>query len=171
MIDDETGKASTRDFLDDYFSSPIRTLCQSIKDPERLFISCHDISEAYNVLCCRIRSRKDDIARLKPPIFLSVFKDNSSLLVQLMSRDIRGVLVNPSGSALRDEEFSMNQSYYMDFPLNEEDFQNSTNHMLCQYALRLLSDIFLHPSLYTSFSRSYTLHLHHMSFYANDVFS
>lgn len=146
---------SRRNFLDNYFSSPIQSLCESIKDPERQSISSHDVVEAYNVLCCRIRSRKDDIAGLHPPAFLSIFKDNSTLLVQRMSRDIRGVVTNPFGSGLRHEELSMNQSYDVDCS-PDENLPDATNHMLCQYALRLLSDIFIHPSLYSTLSRSCT---------------
>jgi len=126
-----------------YFSSPIRTLCESIKDSERQFqfISSHV---------------KDDIAGLHPPAFLSIFKDNSTLLVQRMSRDLRGVVANPFGSRLRYEELSMNQSYDLDCSPDEENLLDATNHTLCQYALRLLSDIFIHPSLYSTLSRSCT---------------
>ena len=150
---------SIHNFLDNYFSSPIRTLCESIKDSERQFqsISSHDVVEAYNVLCCRIRSRKDDVAGLHSPAFLSIFKDNSTLLVQRMSRDIRGVVANPFGSRLRHEELSMNQSYDLDCSPDEENLLDATNHTLCQYVLRLLSDIFIHPSLYSTLSRSCTL--------------
>jgi len=134
--------------LANYFASPLRTLCESAKDPEQDFISDHDIAEAYNHLCGRIRARKSDISKMKSPGSMC---GDVQLLVLCISRDIRRVLPNPFESFPRQGEQPV-QSYDTD-PINEENMPPAMNHMLCQSALRLMSDLFMYPTLYSMFSR------------------
>ena len=137
--------------LSDYFASPIRTLCESVKDSEQNFISDHDIVEAYNVICWRIRSRKSDIPKMKIEGLFSNFEDDVPLLVQCISRDILRVLPNPFESVPHRGQ-SVYQSYNTDNATSEDDLA-ATDHTLCQNALRLMSDLFMFPSLYSMFSR------------------
>jgi hypothetical protein len=141
-----------KESLANYFASPIRTLCESVKDPEQDFISDHDIAEAYNLLCGRIRSRKSDISIMKVPESMYNFDKDLPLLVLCISRDIHRVLPNPFESFPRRGEQSINQSYDTD-PINEENMPPAMDHMLCQCALRLMSDLFMYPTLYSMFSR------------------
>ena len=137
-----------KESLATYLASPIRTLCESVNDPEQDFISDHDIAEAYNLLCGRIRSRKSDISIMKTP--RSMCKD-LPLLVLCISRDIHRVLPNPFESFSRRGEQPVNQFYDTD-PINEENMPPAMDHMLCQSALRFMSDLFMFPTLYSMFS-------------------
>ena len=146
-----TGKTSATHDLNSYLCSPIRTLCESLNDPEHLYVSNHDIVEAYNVLCLRIRSRKNDILRPQEPGFLSIFEDNSALIEQCISRDVRRVLYTPLDSQQHHSSASFNSSYESDF--SEAVLPDVVENMLCQYAIRLMSDLFMFPALYSKFSR------------------
>ena len=148
-----SGKTSATHDLNSYLSSPIRTLCESLNDPEHLYISNHDIVEAYNVLCLRIRSRKDDISRPPETGSLSIFEESSALIEQCISRDIRRVLYTPLDSQRHRSSASFNFSYESDFP--EAVLPDVVENMLCQYAIRLISDLFMFPFLYSKFSRSF----------------
>jgi len=139
------------DSLANYFASPMRTLCESVKDPEQDFISDHDIAEAYNHICGRIRFQKSDISNMET--LGSICKD-VPLLVLCISRDIRRVLPNPFESFPRQGQHPA-QSYDTDL-INEENMPPAMNHMLCQSALRLMSDLFMYPTLYSMFSREWT---------------
>jgi len=146
-----TGKTSATHDLNSYLGSPIRTLCESLNDPEHLYTSNHDIVEAYNVLCLRIRSRKSDISRPQEPGFLSIFEENSALIEQCISRDVRRVLYTPLDSQQHHSSASFNSSYESDF--SEAVLPDVVENMLCQYAIRLMSDLFMFPALYSKFSR------------------
>lgn len=135
--------------LADYLSSPIRTLCESVEDVEQDFISDHDVVEAYNVLCARIRSRKADLSKATAPVSLSDFQKDVPLLVLCISRDIQRVLPNPFESTPHRSE----QSYDINHPI--DNMPPTMDHMLCQCAIRLMSDLFMYPFLYSMFSRGY----------------
>jgi hypothetical protein len=138
--------------LADFLASPIRTLCESINDPQQDFISDIDIVEAYSVLCARIRSRRGDVADTKTREALSGLEGDLPFLVLCISRDVQRVLPNPFDSAPRHRQ-SVSQSYDADRSVYGDDRPPAIDHMLCQNALRLMSDLFLYPALYSMFSR------------------
>ncbi|KAF8968954.1 hypothetical protein BDZ97DRAFT_1915653 [Flammula alnicola] len=136
-----------------YFSSPIRTLSESIKDPGQRCMSTHDLVEAYNVLSTRMRSLIHDIISTDEPLpFLSTFKDQSSDIAQCLSRDIQRLLPSIFDSQPHQHSF-MDQSYYSEVSMDDDDFQTIADNMtLCQYALRFASDIFVFPVVYSNFT-------------------
>jgi hypothetical protein len=138
--------------LADFLASPIRTLCESINDPQQDFISDIDIVEAYSVLCARIRSRRGDVADTKTREALSGLEADLPFFVLCISRDVQRVLPNPFDSAPRHRQ-SVSQSYDADRSVYGDDRPPAIDHMLCQNALRLMSDLFLYPALYSMFSR------------------
>ena len=149
-----TGKTSATHDWNSYLCLPIRTLCESLNDPEHLYVSNHDIVEACNVLCLRIRSRKNDISRPQEPSFLSIFEESSALMEQCISRDVRRVLYTSLDSQQHRSSASFNLSYESDFS-EAVGLPDVVENMLCQYAIRLMSDLFMFPALYSKFSRSF----------------
>jgi len=133
-------------------ASSIRTLIHSLNDPGQHCISNHDLIEAYNVLSCRLRSQINDIFSSKPPqSLLTAFGQHSLCLTECLSRDIRRVLPNPfTSQSPLDHSFGL--SFLSDSP-NEEDLESAMdNATLCHYALRLVSDVFTFPALFSTFS-------------------
>jgi hypothetical protein len=136
-----------------YFQDPVRTLVCSIeaRDEGHGPVALYDIAEAYNILSLRIRSSAETIG-LKKLSFpaLGPLKENGSLLVQVMQRDICRALVErpPIPSHAASVEF---QSYNE----NRDAIENcimAQSILLCHYALRLLAEVFRFSTLYTVFS-------------------
>lgn len=133
-----------------YFSSPIRTLTLSIKDPGHECISIHDLVEAYNVLSTRIRSLNRQLDEASP--FMSVFKERSSDIAYCLGRDIRRILPNPFKEQSYQHSF-VGHSYFTDDSSDDEEVQLLTeNDLLCQYALRFASDLFTFRAMHSYFA-------------------
>jgi len=131
-----------------YFASPIQTLTESIKDPRQDWITTHDLVEAYNVLSTRIRSQIHDILRVDKPLpQLAIFKEQSSQIVECISRDLERLLPSPF------ESQHGGRSYYSDRSLSDDDLYVAINHAtLCHHALRFMTDIFTFQFLYSNFT-------------------
>lgn len=133
-----------------YFASPIRTLKESLKDPGTHNISIHDLVEAYNGLSTKLRDRIDNV-KVTPSIF-TIIKDESELLSDCLVRDIGRVLPNPFASQHYNDSLG-NISFYSEEVSNDGEIQIMTdNNLLCQYALRFVSDIFTFPSVHCNFT-------------------
>ena len=137
-----------------YFDSPIRTLCESINDPGGLFISVHDLMEAYSVLSTRLRVIFNEATcTTLPTPCLAGFHEFSSDITQCISRDIQRPLPSPFDS---QQDFSSYLDY--DAATDLEELQLTMDNIsLCHYALRIASDIFTFSTLYSIFpgKRSY----------------
>ncbi|KIM35907.1 hypothetical protein M413DRAFT_449530 [Hebeloma cylindrosporum] len=133
-----------------YFSSPLRTLTLSIKDPGHECISIHDLAEAYNVLSTRIRSLNGQLDEASPSV--SVFKERSSDIAYCLGRDIRCILPNPFKEQSYQHSF-VGHSYFTDDSSDDEETQLLTeNDLLCQYALRFTSDLFTFRAIHSYFA-------------------
>jgi len=133
-----------------YFSSPIRTLTLSIKDPGHECISIHDLVEAYNVLSTRIRSLNRQLDEASP--FMSVFKERSSDIAYCLGRDIRRILPNPFKEQSYQHSF-VGHSYFTDDSSDDEEIQLLTeNDLLCQHAIRFASDLFTFRPIHSYFA-------------------
>lgn len=133
-----------------YFSSPIRTLTLSIKDPGHECISIHDLVEAYNVLSTRIRSLNRQLDEASP--LMSVFKERSSDITYCLGRDIRRILPNPFKEQSFQHSF-VGHSYFTDDSSDDEEIQLLTeNDLLCQHALRFASDLFTFRATHSYFA-------------------
>jgi len=133
-----------------YFSSPIRTLTLSIKDPGHECISIHDLAEAYNVLSTRIRSLNRPLDEASS--FMSVFKERSSDIAYCLGRDIRRILPDPFKEQSYQHSF-VGHSYFTDDSSDDEDLRLLTeNDLLCQYALRFAADLFTFRLLHSYFA-------------------
>ncbi|KDR82379.1 hypothetical protein GALMADRAFT_237661 [Galerina marginata CBS 339.88] len=135
-----------------YFTSAIRTLKASTSHPAQECISIHDLVEAYNTLSNKIRMEINFITSDEPPLFLAIFKEESSHIVGCLARDIRRVLPNSFDSQPQPHSFA-DLSYFSETAPNEDDLRTiRENNTLCQYALRFVSDIFTFPALYSNFT-------------------
>lgn len=133
-----------------YFSSPIRTLTLSIKDPGHECISIHDLVEAYNVLSTRIRTLNLQLDEAPP--FASVFKERSSDIAYCLGRDIRRILPDPFKEQSYQHSF-VGHSYFTNDSSDDEEIQLLTeNDLLCQYALRFASDLFNLRAIHSCFA-------------------
>lgn len=136
-----------------YFASPIRILKESLKDPDTHNISTHDVVEAYNSLSTKLRDRIHDISSIDvTPSFMTIFKEESQLLSDCLMRDIGQVLPNPFASQQYNDSLA-NLSFYSEETPNDDDIQTLTeNNLLCQFALRFVSDIFTFPNMHCNFT-------------------
>ncbi|KJA24353.1 hypothetical protein HYPSUDRAFT_200581 [Hypholoma sublateritium FD-334 SS-4] len=135
-----------------YLDSPIRTLCESVKDPGALFISIHDLMEAYNILSTRIRTilNQDTCITGLPIPSLAGIAEFSSEIMHCISRDIQRTLPSPFDSQPQQDSSSY---VYYDASPDLGDIQMTTDNIsLCHYALRFASDIFAFSMLYSIFS-------------------
>lgn len=134
-----------------YLDSPIRTLCESIKDPGALRISIHDLMEAYAVLSTRIRIilNQDTCTTGLPIHSLAGLAEFSLEIMNCISRDIQRPLPSPFDS--QPQQNSSSYLYY-DAATDLEDIQITMDNIsLCHYALRFASDIFAFSMLYSIF--------------------
>lgn len=129
------------------FVSPLRTLSESLQDPEGLYITARDIEEAYSVLSRRIRAAEPVLSGPQSGTITSVFKQYASILDQCISREIRRVAPNPFESQPRH---GLEDSFYVD-STEEDPYDAMTHHSLCLRALDLLTALFMHHALYSVF--------------------
>lgn len=141
------------DISGSYFVSPLRTLSESLEDPEQQYISAYDIIEAYNVLFLRLRSQQDVLTTNQSLSFIPTFKEYSLCLEKCIFRDIRHCLPNLYDSQPQEEVGSVSISYDINaMQQEEENDDHFRNHTLCCSALRLISKLFMYRSLYSVFS-------------------
>lgn len=143
-----TAESTQLSMSETYFTSPIQTLCESIKDLGQDWITTHDLVEAYNVLSARIRSQIHHILIVNEPLPpLAIFKVQSSQIAECISRDLERLLPSPFESPLPG------RSYFSDSSLSGDELHIATNNAtLCHYALRFMTDIFTFQSLYSNFT-------------------
>ena len=142
-----------------YFKSPIETLLESTEVDGSDHISQHDLLEAYNTLQTRIRSQIQAICQSDPDsLAWNAVKLCSSQILQVLRRDIRRALVIPP-SALKKS--SLEGSLASSHPeITVDDVKNAADSSLvCHQSLRLLSDLFRFPPLYSIFSSMQVLNL------------
>ncbi|CAA7269069.1 unnamed protein product [Cyclocybe aegerita] len=135
------------------FASPLKALSESLNDPDELCISIHDLIEAYNVLCNRLRSQANDIfSTTEPHPCLFAFAERSSDIMDCLARDLRRVLPSP----FETQSFgggSFKNWHYPEITFSEEDLElASDNATLCYHALRFVSSIVTFTPLYNTFS-------------------
>ncbi|KAH9480199.1 hypothetical protein JR316_0006797 [Psilocybe cubensis] len=134
-----------------YFASPIRTLKESLKEPGTHDVSTHDLVEAYNSLATKLRDRFDEIS--VTPSVLTVIQNEAEVLSDCLVRDIGRVLPNPFASQHYNHSLG-NISVYTEQEADDDDELEFTtdNNLLCQYALRFVSDIFTFPNMHCNFT-------------------
>ncbi|KAG6842793.1 hypothetical protein H0H93_003382, partial [Arthromyces matolae] len=87
----------------------------------------------------------------RPPPPLTLLKEHNTLLARALKRDIRRAFIDPSHNLKKS--ISLYDSYASDISMPDEDVQHAVDiSILCHYSLRVLSDIFAFPVLYTLFS-------------------
>ncbi|KAG6829469.1 hypothetical protein H0H92_004431 [Tricholoma furcatifolium] len=137
-----------------YLSSPLDTILASLDDYNWDYISCHDITEAYNILSARMRS----IAHLlcsdgSFPAF-NPLKEHANSLARALKRDIRRALIKPS-STLYETPALYYDSYASEISLTDFDIQHALDvSTLCHHSLYVLSAIFTMENLHVLFSRT-----------------
>ncbi|TFK39035.1 hypothetical protein BDQ12DRAFT_682901 [Crucibulum laeve] len=131
--------------LPNCFQSPIETLLESLDDIDLENVLLHDIAESYNALSHRIRAQASDLCLPNQHYhILDLLKEHSTQIYKCLKRDIRRAFMEP----LPDKD-----SFYFDNSISEETLKASLDSaMLCHHALRILSNIFVFPSLYSLFS-------------------
>ncbi|KAF9555330.1 hypothetical protein CPC08DRAFT_766031 [Agrocybe pediades] len=145
----ETAEAPTVQISATYLSSAVHTLTESLKDPEHLRISIHDLIEAYNQLSRKIRTVASTISSGNDtPSFIKVFREYSAPLTECVARDICQMVPDPFES---HHSFDIFPGYPQS--LDEDNAENAIDsNTLCQYALRFVSDMFSFPAIYSNFS-------------------
>ena len=156
MDDTEDGPAllgKVHMILSSCFSSPIRTLKESIPDHEHDCITIHDLIEAYNALSNAIRGQLHQISSSgRSSSLLVPFKTNSCEIIDCLIRDIRRILPNPFDSP-RQPHSVTDLSFGYEISLTEEEYQTMVDDTtLCQYALRFACDILTVPAVYANFT-------------------
>ncbi|KAG5351604.1 hypothetical protein C0989_005611 [Termitomyces sp. Mn162] len=145
-----------------YFLSPLETILESLDDYDWEYISCHDITEAYNVLSMRIRAIAPSIVHIEQPSpALISLKEHAIPLAQALKRDIRRALSNPSHNLKLSTAC---ESWLSDISMTDHDIQHTIDlSTLCHFSLRVLSDIFAFRVLYLLFPGMETFGCHKSS--------
>ncbi|KAI0322413.1 hypothetical protein OF83DRAFT_1289426 [Amylostereum chailletii] len=142
--------------LDDptYLRSPIETIAFSVYQASNTVLSPHDVTDAYATLAFRIRSSIiPHMSEAHTSPALQSLKDEKSRIIKALQRDMQQAwwlpLFQPSqglslglsndGSALSPEE---EKKHTLDM------------YMLCQYALKIVADIFNFGALHALFSHN-----------------
>lgn len=121
-----------------YFTSPLKTILESVNDPQNEFITLHDLAEAYATVSRRIRFLASEILENGPelPAF-EPFKTDNVLLSICLTRDVGRCLLNPLTI------FSQPQSTSDDGSIIEEGTERAQGYAtLSHHALVFLSDVF-----------------------------
>lgn len=136
---------------DTFFVSPLETLLGSLENPDD-DITVHDIIDAYSLFSSRLRSQIRTFLRggEENSTPFTPIRDASSQLMQVLRRDVRRVLIDPSYEYARltscDESYSMSQSIDRRWLQFAKDLA-----LLSHSALRLVSEIFAFPSFLSLF--------------------
>lgn len=139
-----------------YLLSPLETILESLDDYDSEYITCHDITEAYNVLSTRISEIAPSIVCAEEPLpALIPLKEQAISLARALKRDIRRSLVNPTHTY---KSSSLFESYSSEILMTDHDVQHTIDlSTLCHFSLRVLSDIFTFRALYLLFPGVYIL--------------
>ena len=135
-----------------FLKSPIETLLESTEIDSLDHLSQHDLLEAYNTLQTRIRFQIQVICESDQDLLAwNVVKLYSSQVLQVLRRDIRRALGGPSSprksSSLGGSILSNN------IEMTADEIKVATDlSLVCHQSLRLLSDLFRFPALYSIFS-------------------
>ncbi|KAG6889883.1 hypothetical protein C0995_013858 [Termitomyces sp. Mi166 len=106
-----------------YLLSPLETILESLDDYDWEYVSCHDITEAYNVLSTRIRAIAPSIVHVERPLpALFPLKEHSTSLARALKRDIRRALVDPSHSRKLS---ALYESYSSEVFISDHDIQHT----------------------------------------------
>lgn len=138
-----------------YFRSPILTLLESLEDLYQEHISLNDISQAYDVLCCRIRQVAELIGTPCDPFppALVYLQDHSSSLASCLRRDIsyaftRSSSESPPSDVLIPDSVPRQRRE----PQEEELKYVEDSSELCQFCLELLCMLLKLPILSSLFT-------------------
>lgn len=126
----------------DLLLAPLETILESLEPDFSDHITLHDLLDAYDTLCHRLKhvliSSAD--ASLKPTLLAHV-----SQITDALHRDIRRVLTDPV-PPLEDSLLTESVEIGPDELKHARDLT-----LVSHYAMRLTSDIFRHHSLYSIF--------------------
>jgi hypothetical protein len=137
----------------EYFLGPIETIVCSYEGLASGRLSLHDITEAYRTLSMRIRHSLGSISIASGPLpALEPLRENSTNVIAAWRRDISRTLrafsqhTSHSSSACSEGRMSWEPAAYNVIHAIDCSTQ-------CHYVLRLLSEIFRFPVLFSIFSR------------------
>ncbi len=148
----------------DYFRGPIETLQGSLHDEAMDFISHHDVTQAYGVLCARVKNVATALsdATVLPTPALTYLRENAATLARSLSREIHRALCDllPEEPVKNPEIPETYTSYTPQ--VSEDDMQEMEDvSTVCQHALLFLSEVFHLPLLSAVFlSGSFLIILH-----------
>ncbi|KAJ3756507.1 hypothetical protein EV360DRAFT_84895 [Lentinula raphanica] len=127
-----------------YLLAPLETLDESLNDPHEERINIHDLIETYNVLALRIKEillRTSDSDQTAAP--LTLLTERSQVLINALRRDVKRVVQNPLTTTL----YEKGTKDGMD--LEDEVYYARDLALLGQQAIRLTSELFAFPQLYS----------------------
>lgn len=132
-----------------YFETIVLTLTESLNDPDHVWISIHDLIEAYNVISRKIRTLASALTSTdQVPSFLAIFEVKSTQITECLTRDIRCMLLDTQRSY-------GNTSSYSQEP-DENDVEVAIDYsVLCLNALRFVSHIFTFRAIYSNFTGTF----------------
>ncbi|KAG6887992.1 hypothetical protein C0992_009972 [Termitomyces sp. T32_za158] len=134
--------ASHPSMFESYLSSPLETIIGSLDDYDWEYITCHDVTEAYNVLSARIRAIAPLIVYAEDPVpALIPLEKQATSLARALKRDIRRASVNPSHNP---KPSALDESYLSEISMTDHDIQYTIDlSTLCHHSLpRELSELF-----------------------------
>ncbi|KAJ7288150.1 hypothetical protein C8J57DRAFT_1279246 [Mycena rebaudengoi] len=134
-----------------YFMSPMETLLESSVGLDANGVSLHDLIEAYNVLSTRIRSQiRVILGKQAPQSALASLREHSGPIAEALRRDLKRAREDPSTYVQR---MSHADSFQTTIEIDEDDLRVSRDlALLSQQVLRLISDLFSFPPLFSLFS-------------------
>jgi hypothetical protein len=148
----------------EYFLGPIETIVCSYEGLASGRLSLHDITEAYRTLSMRIRHSLSSLSIASGPLpALEPLRENSSNVIAAWRRDISRTLRAFSPHTPRD--MRSGSAGPSEGCMSWEPAAYNVNHAIdystqCHYVLRLLSEIFRFPALFSIFSRMSHLFFH-----------
>lgn len=139
-----------------YFRSPIATLLESLEDQYQERLSLHDISQAYNVLCHRVRKVADHLTTVCNPVphALAYLRDHSTSLTSCIRRDLsyaftRVIPDSPPYDASIPDSVPPPRSD----PQDEDLKHAEDSSYLCKFCLTVVCTILKFPALSSLFAR------------------
>ncbi|KAJ4481971.1 hypothetical protein J3R30DRAFT_3455546 [Lentinula aciculospora] len=126
-----------------YLLSPLETLDESLTHSYGESIELHDLAETYNLLATRIKEVLLEGSKTDQAAPLTLLAERSQILANALRRDVMRVMINPCTVSAKAKERSEG--------MNVDEIHYARDlALLGQQAIRLISELFAFPQLYST---------------------
>jgi hypothetical protein len=146
-------------YLSQYLLGPIETIVCSRRALAFGRLSLHDLAEAYRILSMRIRDSSDHLSTVSDAFpALESLRDKGADVVAALRRDISRALRVSAWQSSDDSSAPTAKTVGCE-PTTHNANRATDISIVCNYALRLLSEIFRLPALSSLFTCTSRIHL------------